>query len=271
MDEKRRLPSWMTAASTANKPTKTLDLDPDDIITNQEVNIVTKSTKPKAKVLIHKHKKEVSPSSDTKSLLVKCETKRKKRETVEKEAIEPHDFKQEKKKLRRVKTEVEEPHISRKKKEDNSQSSDEDDEDLTMDDLLTIAQQFVENDKRDTGQQKSSEKLLKRKNSSHSSSSVNTNSIIAPQDTKPPIQSTENTTSTDILTMTGDPAQDMLDLLLGPLLKKPIPKKEVTLYEDMIVPHEVKNHEHDPIVSNKPVDFTKKKSSLRDAVAMFLD
>ncbi|KAI3501952.1 hypothetical protein L1887_29981 [Cichorium endivia] len=281
MNEKRRLPSWMKGASTADKVSKPLDLDANDVITKEEVNVGPKSTKPKAKTLTLKHKKEAYPFSDDNSFLVKCKTKRKKTEIVEENVTESHDFKQElvleKKKVRRVRRKVEEPINSRKREENTAPSSDEEDEDLTMEDLLSIAKQFVENDKSDTDQQKSH----KRK-SSHTSSSVSRISLNTPQNTKSPIQeetalhheSTENTRSEITLedkTMTGDPAQDMLDLLLGPLLKKPVRKEESTSIKDMVVTHEVKNQQYDAVVSNKPVTLTKKKSSLRDAVAMLLD
>ncbi|CAH1439712.1 unnamed protein product [Lactuca virosa] len=273
MEEKRRLPSWMIGASRTNKLSKTLHQDVNDKV---EVNVGTKSEVPKAKGVSLKHKKEFCPSSDDKSFLVKCETKRKKRGVDEKDVIESHDFKQEvvleKKKLRKVRRKVEEPDHSRTKEEHTAQSSDEDDEDLTIDDLLSIAKQFVENEKSDMNHQKSSEGLLKRKSSHSFSSSVIKTSLIAPQATKSPAQEETALHYESTETTTGDPAQDMLDLLLGPLLKKPIRKEEDTSIRDMIVTHEVTNQQqHDAVVSNKPLNLTKKKSSLRDAVAMLLD
>lgn len=245
-----------------------------------EVNVGTKSEVPKAKGVSLKHKKEFCHSSDDKSFLVKCETKRKKRGIDEKDVIESHDFKQEvvleKKKLRKVRRKVEEPDHSRTKEEHTAQSSDEDDEDLTIDDLLSIAKQFVENEKSDMDHQKSSEGLLKRKSShsssSSSSSSVIKTSLIAPQATKSPAQEETPLHYESTETTTGDPAQDMLDLLLGPLLKKSIRKEEDASIKDMILTHGVTNQQqHDAVVSNKPLNLTKKKSSLRDAVAMLLD
>ncbi|CAI9275287.1 unnamed protein product [Lactuca saligna] len=274
MEEKRRLPSWMIGASTTNKVSKTLDKDVND---KAELNLGTKSAIPRGKGVSLKHKKEFCPSSDDKSFLVKCETKRKKRGTDEKDVNESHDFKQEvvleKKKLRKVRRKVEEPNHSRTKEEHTAQSSDEDDEDLTIDDLLSIAKQFVENEKSDMNHQKSSEGLLKRKSShSSSSSSVIKTSLNAPQATKSPAQEETALHYESTETTTGDAAQDMLDLLLGPLLKKSIRKEEDTSIKDMIVTHEVENlQQHDAVVSNKPLNLTKKKSSLRDAVAMLLD
>jgi len=139
--------------------------------------------------------------------------------------------------------------------------------------------QFVANDKSDIDQQKPSEGQCKSKSkSSYTSSSVTTTSLVVPQDTRSPMReetashhnSIKNTTLADSIS-TGDPAQDMLDLFLGPLLKKPIRKEENVSSKDIILPHKVKNQQNDAVISDKPVTLTKKKSSLRDAVAMLLD
>lgn len=142
--------------------------------------------------------------------------------------------------------------------------------------------QFVENDKSDTGQQKSSKVQCESKSkSSYSSSAVTGTSIIAPQDTRSQIyeeitshhDSNENKSEVTLSAsrMTGDPAQDMLELFLGPLLKKPIRKEEASSINDIVIPCEIKTQQHDAVISNKPITMTKKKSSLRDAVAMLLD
>ncbi|KAL5983138.1 hypothetical protein ACLOJK_017220 [Asimina triloba] len=72
------------------------------------------------------------------------------------------------------------------------------------------------------------------------------------------------------ISRTGNPAQDMLDLFLGPLLKKPqAEEKKFELMEDMIFAQGYSK----PIKSQVPiaVPLTKKKSSLKEKVAMFLD
>ncbi|KAJ0740569.1 hypothetical protein HanOQP8_Chr06g0218231 [Helianthus annuus] len=165
--EKRRLPSWMVSASTTNKVSKVskpIDVDSSSVVTSDEVSVVTKSTKPKAKGVARNHKKEVGLSSDE-SLLVKCETKRKKRGFVEKDVVDGHDHDHdrdhdqevnvEKRKRARVKRKAEEPEPSRKKSEkriefDNgsgsetqSLSCDEEDDDLTMEDVLSIAKEVT--------------------------------------------------------------------------------------------------------------------------------
>ncbi|KAK9076277.1 hypothetical protein SSX86_004610 [Deinandra increscens subsp. villosa] len=278
--EKRRLPSWMVSASTANKASKPLDADASSVITIDEVSVVTKSKNPKAKGVTRNHKKEVGFSSD-KDFLVKCETKRKKRGVVEEDVIECCDPDQEvvveKRKRGRVKRKAEEFESLRKKNkksyefdggdEDQALSCGEEDDDLTMDDVLSFAKEFVENDKSDTGQQKPPEVQCElRSKSAYTKSPVH-------EETGSHYKTVETSSKVTVADskLTGDAAQDMLDLFLGPLLKKPILKEETSSTNDILISHEIKNRQHAAVISNKPVTLTKKKSSLRDAVAMLLD
>ncbi|KAI3787318.1 hypothetical protein L1987_41701 [Smallanthus sonchifolius] len=307
MEEKRRLPSWMmVGASATNKVSKPLEADANGVITSDEVSVVTKSTKPKAKGVTRNHKKEDCLSSD-KNVLVKCETKRRKRGFVEKDVVECRDPDQEvdvEKRMRgRVRRKAEESDPVRKKSEksyefdssnDNRTLScdEEGDDDLTMDDVLSIAKegfffsylhfysdiisriifwylllQFVENDKSDTGQQKPSEVQCELRSKPPYAISPMHEETDSHHE---PVETTSKVTLADSK-MTGDPAQDMLDLFLGPLLKKSTVKEATGSTNDIIIPHEIKNQQHAAVYSNKPVTLTKKKSSLRDAVAMLLD
>lgn len=156
MEEKRRLPSWMLGASTTNKVSKPLDADASSVVTSEEVSVVTKSIKPKAKGVNGNRKKEVCVSSD-KNMLVKCETKRRKRRLVEKDVIECRDPDQEvgvqKRKGGRVRVKSEESGPARKENEKSFEfdggnnnlalSCDEEDDDLTMDDVLSIAKEVI--------------------------------------------------------------------------------------------------------------------------------
>lgn len=73
---------------------------------------------------------------------------------------------------------------------------------------------------------------------------------------------------------TGDAAQDMLDLFLGPLLKKP-PNNEQEIgagkTESMIITNESIKQATSREMWREEATLTKKKSSLKDKVAMFLD
>lgn len=71
---------------------------------------------------------------------------------------------------------------------------------------------------------------------------------------------------------TGDPARDMLDLFLGPLLKTSgeVEREANTMTEKLRLDHELTRRSwNDTVVEAAPV--TKEKSSLRDKVAMLFD
>lgn len=70
---------------------------------------------------------------------------------------------------------------------------------------------------------------------------------------------------------TGDPAQDMLDLFLGPLLKKPFEQENRSFIKDMEFAYEFQRQSQNTVVGEEIEPLMKKKSSLKDKVAMFLD
>lgn len=75
------------------------------------------------------------------------------------------------------------------------------------------------------------------------------------------------------ITQTGNPAQDMLDLLLGPLLRKTIEKEEKSKssVESVVVTHEFMRQSQNEIVGEEMVPLVKKRNTLKDKVAMLLD
>ena len=89
--------------------------------------------------------------------------------------------------------------------------------------------------------------------------------------------STPTTTSELITTstsQTGDPAQDMLDLLFGPLLKKPREKEEEknkSLVGGLESTSEFTRKSKDDLVGEEMFPLMKKRSTLKDKVAMLLD
>lgn len=74
---------------------------------------------------------------------------------------------------------------------------------------------------------------------------------------------------TSVQSRTGDPAQDMLDLFLGPLLKKPRGDKEKKI--EFTTNDEGLRQLSQNDVGEEMVSQMKSKSSLKDKVAMFLD
>lgn len=73
---------------------------------------------------------------------------------------------------------------------------------------------------------------------------------------------------------TGDPAQDMLNLLLGPLLNKRVneeeKKSDELLTNSMVFSEEVKPSQATSVVGDR-IPQLKKKTSLKDKIAMFLE
>lgn len=69
---------------------------------------------------------------------------------------------------------------------------------------------------------------------------------------------------------TGDPAQDMLDLFLGPLLKKS-PEGNKPLVKDMKFTYEFERFNQNNVFGEAAEPLMKKKSSLSEKVAKFLD
>lgn len=73
------------------------------------------------------------------------------------------------------------------------------------------------------------------------------------------------------LNMSENPTQDMLDLFLGPLLKKTHEEKRVELVrEEMSLVRDLNKKTRSNPSEDRPV-MVKKKSSLKDKVSLFLD
>lgn len=72
--------------------------------------------------------------------------------------------------------------------------------------------------------------------------------------------------------ITGDPAHDMLDLFLGPLLKKPLEEEKTEfVMEDVAFWPKFELQNQKKLVRDEIGPTMKKKSSLKDKVAMLLD
>ncbi|KAL7001488.1 hypothetical protein U1Q18_002640 [Sarracenia purpurea var. burkii] len=165
-------------------------------------------------------------------------------------------------------------------------SPDEDDGELTMEDLMSIAKEYTRTDE-PLEQQRSSHRgqegdrqlpaISLSGNESGRLPNAPKSSRRSP--THKEISSVHNSTGTSAgggtivnRSRTGDPAQDMLDLFLGPLLKKPDGEEnKIELIEkEMLFSCEIVKQRQGNIAS-EVVPLTKKKSSLKDKVAMFLD
>lgn len=85
--------------------------------------------------------------------------------------------------------------------------------------------------------------------------------------------STSNETGELVPTRTsraGDPAQEMLELLLGPL-PKPLGKKNKSIIDSVEFTQEPPRKSQVQFSGEDKVPLTKKKCSLKDKVGLFLD
>ncbi|XP_043716609.1 transcriptional regulator ATRX homolog [Telopea speciosissima] len=169
----------------------------------------------------------------------------------------------------------------------------EQDEELTMEDLISIAEEYVKADNEINHQPSEREEAtsvtqslaancsiiesdvsLKDTQSSRGLSTHPTESLTSNL-SKTGFKDQDDSISKSIITdlsRTGDPTQDMLDLFLGPLLKKPQKeerKMEITTEE--FLDYKFRKQNQSQSVETEVVPMVKKKSSLKDKISMFLD
>ncbi|KAL2518575.1 Uncharacterized protein Adt_14822 [Abeliophyllum distichum] len=149
----------------------------------------------------------------------------------------------------------------------------ENDEDLTMEDLMSIAKEYVKEDEY-AGPAQSSSKSQSEETSELRGSCTGPQSarIVEKEESIPSCGSKTKEIVVEP-NMSGDPTQDMLDLFLGPLLKRTREEEKNTnlITEEMSFAYEIKKQNRSVVVREEQAPLTKKKSSLKDKVAMFLD
>ncbi|MCD7457347.1 hypothetical protein HAX54_034897 [Datura stramonium] len=149
------------------------------------------------------------------------------------------------------------------------------DEDLTVEDLMSIAKEYVnENEQAASGKEKSGRMEDASSMSIGSLSCIEVDNQPLQRETNSDCISIEERTIEDAppkLSMSENPTQDMLDLFLGPLLKKTYEEKRVELVrEEMSLARDLNKKSRSDPSEDRPV-FVKKKSSLKDKVALLLD
>ncbi|KAK8655742.1 hypothetical protein V6N13_108309 [Hibiscus sabdariffa] len=269
---RRRLPPWMQ--SKASTPASDRDK-----VQEVEDKLVSGNSRP-----TKQSRKAALP-------VEKGETKRKKREVSQQDppsdngAASPTKmsiFPQEK--------QVQEPSRRGKRKVTSVRSrSDKDipspvenDDELTPEDLLSIAEEYVKADKNVGPRELSTREcdFGRQLSTTASPKAESESSLIAIDGNRksPADETTSNSTrcpkDDKILintSRTGDPTQDMLDLFLGPLLKKTVEEKRSEfIMRDPTFSNELgKGGRND--VKEEAIPLTKKKCTLRDKVAMLLD
>ncbi|RDY07435.1 hypothetical protein CR513_08461, partial [Mucuna pruriens] len=273
---KRQLPPWMMQRVGA---THVSDSD-NAVETNCSIkrgDIITANATEKD------HKSE---SSRRKSKLrAKCEVKGRKKLGQQDGS---HDNVTPKKKKKSDKSKDRDQRSSTKKREELEdpshvypvQASSDDAVDLTVEDLMAIAEQYVKDyenkDRKEISSRQRESKWqyqvtnetgttldfpCENKNSSGSGREALSNSA-----------STTGELFATSTSQTGDPAQDMLDLFLGPLLRKTLEKeKSKSIVENVEITHQFTRQSQDELAGEEIVPLMKKRNTLKDKVAMFLD
>ncbi|KAL2545678.1 uncharacterized protein Fot_14911 [Forsythia ovata] len=142
----------------------------------------------------------------------------------------------------------------------------ENDEDLTMEDLMSIAKEYVKEDEY-AGTAQSSSKSQSEETSELRGSCTGPQSarIVENEESIPSCGSKTKEIVVEP-NMSGDPTQDMLDLFLGPLLKRTREEEKNTnlITEEMSFAYEIKKQNRSVVVREVQAPLTKKKSSLKD-------
>ncbi|GMJ13394.1 hypothetical protein HRI_005008600 [Hibiscus trionum] len=271
---RRRLPPWMQAK--ASTPVSGIDK-----VQEVEDELVSGNSRPKKQ-----SRKAVLP-------VEKGETKRRKGEVSQQDppsdngaasptktsiCLQEKQVREPSRRRKRKATSV----GSRSGKDNKSPSPVEDDEELTPEDLLSIAEEYVKADKNIGLQEPSTREcdFVRKLSTTASPKAESESSCIAIDGNR---KSPADETTSDLTrcpkvdkilintSRTGDPAQDMLDLFLGPWLKKTAEEKRSEfVMRDLTFSNELgKGTRND--VKEETIPLTKKKCTLRDKVAMLLD
>ncbi|WVZ03370.1 hypothetical protein V8G54_024176 [Vigna mungo] len=160
------------------------------------------------------------------------------------------------------------------------QTSSDDAVDLTVEDLLVIAEQCVneyENkDRKEISSRQSESKwefqVTHETGTTLDSPCENRN----PSYTRKDVLSNSTSQTGEVIdtstSRTGDPAQDMLNLFLGPLLSKTLEKeKSKHIVENAKITHEFTRQSQDELGGEERVPLMKKRNTLKDKVTMFLE
>ncbi|KAL5168993.1 hypothetical protein HKD37_11G031004 [Glycine soja] len=216
---KRQLPPWMMQKVGASATA-----------THVSDSVETNSSTKKGDIIKANATKKDTHKSEPSNLRAKCEVKERKKLDQQEGKVTQKKRKGDKSKDRDQRSSIK----KRKKLEDPSHGCydvnpvRDDAMDLTVEDLMTIAEQYVKDYENKDRKERSSRQR--------------------------------------------DPAQDMLDLFLGPLLRKTLEKEKIkSVVENAKITHEFSRQSQDKLAGEEMVPLMKKRNTLKDKVAMFLD
>ncbi|KAL3522873.1 hypothetical protein ACH5RR_015707 [Cinchona calisaya] len=282
---KRRLPLWMSGDQEREK-SETVDSNKTDSVDEGRridgERIKKNGRRPKSKSFEKGNDDSgLALEEESSSLIRKCRERKQSRSEVVNHDVDINVDVAVKKKKRRGRIKMN-PEVENNEDVEGGVENGED-EDLTMDDLMTIAKEYVQegidtkldvSSKRGHMAGSQSEDIDQSGNSGtfprgnrrsfedHASSSCSA-----------PTANPTHVADGFKPAMSGNPTQDMLDLFLGPLLKKTQEqdKEGGLIAEETKFTYEAKRQHRSGVLGEEPVVLVKKKSSLKDKVAMFLD
>lgn len=280
---KRQLPPWMIPKVGA---TVTHVSDSDNAVrTNSSIKkgevITTNATK---------EDKKSEPSRRKSSIRAKCEVKERKKLDQQDESGNNVNQKKKKNSDKSNDRDQRSSIKKRKKLEDPAlgcrdvypvQACSDDAMDLTVEDLMVIAEQYVkdyENMDREEKSSRQHESKWQFQVTNETGTTVDSpcenkySSGSAREDLSNSISTTSEVIATST-SLTGDPAQVMLELFLGPLVMKTLEKEEKrkSVVENVEITHEFTRQSQDEVAREEIVPLVKKRNTLKDKVAMFLD
>ncbi|KAJ7942723.1 Serine/threonine-protein kinase dhkG [Quillaja saponaria] len=293
MGKKRHLPPWMLGVADAVRVNESDNGDGnkyerDNMTLSQTCNSKANTgvTLPRKADIIHTRETLGTNCCS----LAKCEMKRK-RKSSQQDAHGDGNIPYKKKKKNNVLGIKVRKSFARKRKNEMDSGSanceeflvhplSDDDMDLKMEEMMAIAEEYVKADK-NMKQEKASDRGPENRYPARNpcrielgdapDAPVNEKISTFPA-TAVLYSSVGKVVSNNNASQTGDPAQDMLGLFLGPLLKKPLDEdKYKCMTEDLTIAYKFNCQNEDNVVGEQMVPLAKKKSSLKGKVAMLLD
>ncbi|GAY43320.1 hypothetical protein KPL70_012401 [Citrus sinensis] len=270
---RRRLPSWMAGVNVNKSDGEGLDRNSNSNSNSKEpADIVGKSEttrRPRRRKSTQRHQEEEEEEEGGEINVTGTQKKRKVREPAPP------------KKRRKLK-QITHTRVDQIEDDDNTNGDEEEEEEeeqltLTVEDLLSIAKEYVQADGERGEVQSSSRRELESEKELLASTSLENRDILNQKLSTDSAMGSMSEQSLVSVSRTGDPAQDMLDLFLGPLLKKPVEDQNRTKFtandifdiEFRKLSETQKNDAGQEHTVASPV--MKKKSSLKDKVAVLLD
>ncbi|XP_030550242.1 uncharacterized protein LOC115755095 [Rhodamnia argentea] len=287
----RRLPRWMVAPPANDQARESGCRDSNTVQINRGVvspqgtNSKSLTTQPKrASSLQGNYSSRVGGFG-----LVECGRKKRKRRVSEQEDgsdVSTHEIVEDRKEHRRGRRKAHDSVLQKRRKtkspvaegdEELTTFASDDDVELTVEDLMSIAEEIIASNK-DVEQQR--QHLGRSETSMRGSGNVKQYSLDAGaihneildeakhKNNSNGVQAGEETIVS--IKGTGDPAREMLDLFLGPWLRKPVEEEKMSQFvADEVISMQDQKKESHGVVSAEAASPLKKKSSLKDKVAMF--